>query len=159
MKIKVLSLLVTFAMLVVQVPVVLAQGSLNNWAAVQGIQVDERLIVKQKDGRTVEGRMIEASETNLTLSRNSKVVNISRSDIREIHHSTGKAAKGKWALIGTGVGVGAGAGLGAIKYDSNRDDYIIYPVMGTLIGAGVGALAGMAFGASRRSRTLIYSVH
>lgn len=156
MKIKVLSVFVTIAMFVVQVSVVLAQGSLSNWAAVQGIQVDERLIVKQKDGRTVEGRMIEASETNLTLTRNSKVVNISRSDIREIYHSTGKAAKGKWAIIGTGVGAGAGAGLGGIKYDSNRDDYIIYPVMGFVIGAGVGALAGMAFGASRRSRTLIY---
>lgn len=156
MKLRIISLFVALAMFAVHVPVVLAQGSLSNWAAVKAIQVDERLIVKQKDGKTVEGRMIEASETNLTLTRNSKVVNISRSDIREIYHSTGKAAKGKWALIGTGVGAGAGAGLGGIKYDSNRDDYIIYPVMGFVIGAGVGALAGMAFGASRRSRTLVY---
>ena len=156
MKLRIISLFVALAMFAVQVPVVFAQGSLSNWAAVQAIQADERLIVKQKDGKTVEGRMIEASETNLTISRDKKVVNISRSDIREIYHSTGKAAKGKWALIGTGVGAGAGAGLGGIKYDSNRDDYIIYPVMGFVIGAGVGAVAGMAFGASRRSRTLIY---
>ena len=60
--------------------------------------------------------------------------------------------------IGTGVGAGAGAGLGAIKYDSQKDDYIIYPVMGFLIGAGVGAASGLAFGASRRHRTLIYAV-
>jgi hypothetical protein len=156
MRLKVIALLVALAIFAVQVPVVLAQGTLSNWAAVQGIQVDERVIVKQKDGKTVEGRMIEASETNLTISRDKKVVNISRSDIREVYHSTGKAAKGKWALIGTGIGAAAGAGLGAIKYDPNRDDYEIYPVMGFFIGAGAGALAGLAFGASRRSRTLVY---
>jgi uncharacterized membrane protein len=157
MKLRLISLFVALAMFVVQVPVVIAQGA-SNWSTVQATKVDERLIVKKKDGKTIEGRMIEASETNLTISRDNKVVNISRSDIREIYHSTGKAAKSKWALIGTGFGAGAGAGLGAIKYDSNRDDYVIYPVMGFIIGAGVGAVTGLAFGASRRSRNLIYQV-
>jgi hypothetical protein len=129
---------------------------LNDWSAVKSMAVDQRLIVKKKDGKTIEGKMIEASDTNLTLSRNSKVVDISRADIQQIHHSTGKAAKGKWALIGTGVGAGAGAGLGGLKYRSDRDDYVIYPVVGAIIGIGVGAAAGFAFGASRRSRTLIY---
>ena len=156
MKTKVFSLLMAIAILLVQTPLALAQDSLRNWGAVQAIQTDERLIVKQKDGKTIEGRMIEANETNLTISRNNKVVNIARSDIREIYHSKGKAAKAKWALIGTGIGAGAGAGIGGIKYDSSKDDYIIYPFMGFLIGAGAGALGGLAFGASRRERTLIY---
>ena len=109
------------------------------------------------NGHKIEGRMIEASDTNLSLSRSSKVVNIARADIQEIFHSKGKAAKGKWAAIGTAAGAGTGAGLGAIKYDSSKDDYEIYPVMGFLIGAGVGAAVGTVFGASRRSRTLIYT--
>ena len=158
MKIKIFALMMAIALFVVQTPLALAQDSLRNWGAVQAVQTDERLIVKQKEGKTVEGRMIEANETNLTISRNNKVVNIARSDIREIYHSKGKAAKGKWALIGTGIGAGAGAGLGAIKYDSSKDDYIIYPFMGFLIGAGAGALGGLAFGASKRERTLIYQV-
>jgi hypothetical protein len=29
-----------------------------------GIPVDERVIVKRRDGKTIEGRMIEANETN-----------------------------------------------------------------------------------------------
>lgn len=118
--------------------------------------IDARLIVKKKDGKTIEGKMIEATDTNLTLSRSNKVVNISRAEIQQIHHSTGKAAKGKWALIGSGIGAGAGAGLGGIKYDSQKDDYEVYPVMGALIGIGVGAAAGAVFGASRRTRKLIY---
>jgi hypothetical protein len=156
MRIPVIGVLLTAVMIVVQTPIALAQTSINDWSAVKSMSVDERLIVKKKDGKTIEGKMIEASDTNLTLSRDSKVVNISRAEIQQIHHSTGKAAKGKWALIGSGVGAGAGAGLGGIKYRSDRDDYIIYPVMGAVIGIGVGAAAGLAFGASRRSRTMIY---
>lgn len=158
MRTSIMSLLLAAAMIIVQTPVASAQttSSLNDWSTVKSIGTDERLIVKKKDGKTIEGKMIEASDTNLTLSRDNKVVNISRADVQQIHHSTGKAAKGKWALIGSGVGAGAGAGLGGLKYRSDRDDYIIYPVMGAVIGIGVGAAVGLAFGASRRSRTLIY---
>jgi hypothetical protein len=155
MKTSIMCLFLMAGLIVVQTPVAFAQAR-NDWSTVKAIGVDERLIVKTKDGMTIEGRMIEATETNLTLSRDKKVVNISRSDIQQISHSTGKAAKGKWALIGTAAGAGAGAGLGGIKYDSRKDDYGIYPIMGTFLGAGIGAAAGALFGATRRSRTVIY---
>lgn len=159
MKTSILCVLLTAAMIMVSTPVAsgqTSQSSSNNWSAVKSVGVDERLIVKKKDGKTITGRMIEASDTNLTLSRDNKVVNISRADIQQIEHSTGKAAKGKWALIGSAAGAGAGAGLGGIKYDSQKDDYGIYPVMGAVIGVGVGAAVGTLIGASRRSRTRIY---
>lgn len=155
MKIKIVCLVVVAIMLLTQAPVALAQGS-TQWSAVQAIPVDARLIVKQKDGKTIEGKMIEASETNLTLSRSNKVVNIPRDNVREIYRSTGKAAKGKWAGIGTGIGAGAGAGIGATKSSNESDDGGIYVVMGFLIGAGAGAASGALFGASRRKRELIY---
>lgn len=144
------------AFLVLPAPIAFAQGTMGNWKAVQAISVNERVIVKQKDGKTIEGAMIEASETNLTISRGGKVVNVSRDQIRQVEHSTGRAEKGKWAAIGTGVGAAAGAGIGATKYRSDRDDYGIYPVMGAVIGAGVGAVSGLVFGASRRHREVIY---
>jgi hypothetical protein len=133
------------------------QTTAGNWSAVQAVPADDRLIVKQKDGRTVEGKMIEATDTNLTISRDGKVVNISRDAIRQIEHSSGKAEKGKWTLIGTGAGAAAGAGIGATKYRADRDDYGIYPVMGAVIGAGIGAVTGLMIGASRRKRELIYT--
>lgn len=136
---------------------VFGQRTTGNWSAVQAVAADDRLIVKQKDGNKIEGKMIEASDTNLTISRGGRVVNISRDAIRQIEHSTGKAEKGKWALIGTGVGAGVGGGIGATKYRSDRDDYGIYPVMGALIGAGAGAVAGLMIGSSRRQRELIYT--
>lgn len=158
MRTYITTVLVAVGMILSHVPLASAQGSAGDWANVKAVAVDERLIVKQKNGRKIEGRMIEASDGNLAISRDGKVVNVARADIQEIWHSTGKAKKGKWALIGTGIGAGTGAGLGAIKYDPDKDDYGIYPAMGCLIGAGVGALVGVAFGASRRSRTLIYQV-
>ena len=156
MKIRICCLAIVAIVLMAQTPVASAQGS-SQWSAVQAIPVDARLIVKQKDGKTTEGKMIEASETNLTLSRNNKVVNISRDNIRQIHRSTGKAAKGKWAGIGAGIGAGAGAGAGATKHSSESDDSEIYVVMGLLIGAGAGAATGALFGASRRNRELVYA--
>jgi hypothetical protein len=156
MKTKICCLLVVATMLIAQTPVALGQGSAREWSAVQAIPADERLIVKQKDGKTIEGKMIEASETNLTLSRNNKVVNISRDNVRQVQRSTGKAAKGKWAAIGAGIGAGAGTGIGAAKYSPDRDDSEIWIAMGLLLGAGTGAVTGALFGASRRKRTLVY---
>lgn len=159
MKTKLCSLLLAGMLFMAQSPVALvqAQGSLHEWSVVQAVAADERLIVKQKDGKTVEGRMIEASETNLTLSRNGKVTNIPRDSILQIHHSKGKAAKAKWALIGTGIGAATGAGIGGAKSSSVIDDGGIYVVAGLVIGAGAGAVGGALFGASRRQRELIYT--
>ncbi|MGH9873579.1 MAG: hypothetical protein ACRD9S_14105 [Pyrinomonadaceae bacterium] len=156
MRTRIFSLALVAAMLFTQSAVVLAQGSTGGWPAVQAIATDERLIVKLKDGKSIEGDMIEASDTNLSLARGKKVVNIPRSDIQSIWHAKGKAAKTKWALIGAGVGAGVGGGIGASKVSRDRDDSEIWLPVGLLFGAGIGALGGVAVGASRRSRELIY---
>jgi hypothetical protein len=159
MKTKLFWLLMVGVLGIAQTPVALAQDtqrSLHEWSVVQAVTTDERLIVKQKDGKTIEGKMIEASDTNLTLSRNGKVVNVPRDSILQIHHSKGKAKKGKWALIGAGIGTATGAGIGAAKSSSVLDDGEIYILAGVVIGAGAGAVGGLLFGASRRQRELIY---
>lgn len=155
MRMKFFSLLITLSLLAAQSGVALGQS--RGWSAVQAVPADDRLIVKQRDGRTIEAKMIEASETNLTVSRDKKVVNISRDNIREIHWSKGKAAKGKWTAIGAGVGAGAGAGIGAAQYSQCSSDCGIYILAGVALGAGIGALGGLAIGASRRDRELIYT--
>jgi len=156
MKKRIFSLLIAGGLLMTQFPTAFAQTSGGNWSAVQAIATDERLIVKQKDGKTIAGKMIEANENNLTLSRNNKVVNISRDSIQQVQQVRGKAAKAKWALIGAGIGGAAGAGIGGAKASSIIDDGEIYVVAGAVIGAGAGAVGGLLFGASRRQRSIIY---
>jgi hypothetical protein len=156
MKRKFFCLLAVAAVLVAQVPAALAQTTGGNWATVQSVPVDERLIVKLKGGKTIEGKMIEANDSNLTLSRDGKVVNIDRVTIQQIQHSKGKANKGKWALIGTGIGAGTGALIGATKVSPDHDDSEVWVPIGAIFGAGFGAVGGLIFGASRRNRTIIY---
>ena len=154
MKVRIICLLTTGVLFLAQSGVVLAQG--RGWSAVQAVPADDRLVVKQKDGKSIEGKMIEANETNLTISRDKKVVNIARDNIARVEHVRGKAEKTKWGLIGTGVGGAVGAGLGSTKQSGDSDSYIYIPI-GLALGAGIGAATGVIFGASRRSRETIYS--
>jgi len=131
----------------------------SDWSAVQRVGTDEKLVVKRNDGKEFKGRMIEASETTLTIDRDGKPFSIPRNEVRRVQVISGKAEKGKWALIGAGVGAAAGTGIGATKYRSDRDDYGIYIYMGALIGVGAGAVGGLLIGQSKRDRKLIYSTN
>ena len=148
-------------MLSAHTPLVFAQqtASLSEWATVQQIKTNERLVVKQKNGREVKGEMIEASDTALTIDRDGKPVSIPRAEVHQVSIVEGKAAKGKWALIGAGVGAGAGAGIGAVKYSPNRDDSEMWIPVGLMFGAGIGAVSGLIFGQTTRKRTLVYAAN
>ena len=161
MKLKILPLLLVVFLLSGQTSWAVAQQTAtgSTWSSVQRIGTDERLVVKKTDGKEVKGRMIEATETTLRIDRDGKPFEIPRTEVRQVHVISGKAEKGKWALIGAGIGAGVGTGIGATKYRSDRDDYGIYLYMGALIGVGAGAVGGLIFGQSRRERQLVYSIN
>ena len=138
-------------------PLAFAQtASSNDWAVVQRLKTDEKLVVKQKDGKQVKGRMIEATDTTLTIDRDGKPTSIARADVRQVSVIEGKAQKGKWALIGAGIGAGAGAGVGAIKYSPDSDDSELWIPVGLMFGTGIGAVGGLLFGTSTRKRVMVY---
>lgn len=155
---KTVSVLLVLLLLSTHAPLIFAQ-SFSDWAAVQQIKTNEKLLVKQKHGNEVRGEMIEASDTTLTIDRDGKPVSIPRGDVRQVFIVRGKAAKGKWALIGAGVGAGAGAGIGAIKYSPDSDDSELWIPVGVMFGAGIGAVSGFLFGQSTRKRTLVYNAN
>jgi len=133
--------------------------SLSEWASVQQIKTNERVFVRQKNGKEIKGRMIEASDTTLMIDRDGKPFSIPRGDVRQVYVVSGTAQKGKWALIGAGIGAGVGTGIGYAKYSPNSDDSEIYIPIGLLIGAGSGAVGGMLFGQSTRKRELVYAAN
>ena len=138
-------------------PLAFAQtASSNDWAVVQRLNTNERLIVRQKDGKQIKGRMIEATDTTLTIDRDGKPLSIARADVRQVYVIEGKAQKGKWALIGAGVGAGAGAGIGAVKYSPDSDDSELWIPVGLMFGTGIGAVSGLLFGQSTRKRVMVY---
>ena len=158
MKHKTLPLLLVLLLLSSHAPLAFSQQapSISEWASVQKIRTNERLFVRQKNGKEIKGRMIEATDTTLTIDRDGKPFSIARGDVRQIYVVSGTAQKGKWALIGAGIGAGAGAGIGYAKYSPDSDDSEIYVPIGLLIGAGSGAIGGMLFGQNTRKRELVY---
>lgn len=157
MKRKTLPVILVLLLVFSSSPLAFAQtASSNDWTVVQQLKTDERLIVRQKDGKQIKGTMIEATDTTLTIDRDGKPFSIARADVRQVSVIEGKAAKGKWALIGAGIGAGAGAGIGAAKYSPNVDDSELWIPVGIMFGTGIGAVSGLLFGQSTRKRVMVY---
>ena len=157
MKFKFIPLFLVVALLSTFTPLAFAQSTAtNDWTAVQRLNTNARLVVKQKNGKEIKGLMIEATDNTLTIDRDGKPVSIARSDVRHIELIEGKAQKGKWALIGAGIGAGTGAGIGRAKYSPHRDDSEIWTSVGLLFGLGIGAASGVLIGVSRRKRVMVY---
>jgi hypothetical protein len=161
MKHKTLPLLLVLLLLSSHTPLAFAEetASLSDWTTVKQIKTNQRLLIRQKNGKEIKGEMIEASDTALTIDRDGKPFSIPRAEVRQVYIVEGKAQKGKWALIGAGVGAGAGAGIGYAKYSPNRDDSEIWVPVGLMFGAGIGAVSGLLFGQTTRKRTLVYATH
>lgn len=156
MKRRTLPVLLVLLLLTSYAPLAFAQASSNDWTVVQRIRTDEKLIVKQMNGKEVKGSMIEATDTTLTIDRNGKPFGIPRADVRQVSVIHGKAQKGKWALIGAGVGAGVGGAIGYAKYSPERDDSELWFPVGLMFGAGGGAISGLLFGQSTRKRVMVY---
>jgi len=157
--VKPISVLLVLLLLSSYTPLVFAQQSFSDWAAVQRIQTNEKLFVRQKNGKEMKGRMIEATDAALTIDRDGKPVSIPRAEVRQVYTVEGTAQKAKWALIGAGVGAGAGAGIGYAKYSPSRDDSEIWVPVGLMFGAGIGAVSGLLFGQTTRERKLVYAAY
>lgn len=153
---KPLSLLLALLLCLGHSTIAFSQQPANDWSNVQQLKTNEKLLVRQKNGKDFKGEMIEATDTSLTIDRDGKPLTIPRTDVRQVYITTGKAEKGKWAAIGAGIGAGTGAGIGAVKYSPDSDDSEVYIVGGLLIGVGAGAIGGLLFGQSRRSRVMVY---
>jgi hypothetical protein len=160
-KTKFIPLFIVVALLSTCTPLAFAQqsASTSDWTAVQRLNTNARLVVKQKNGKELKGLMIEATDNTLTIDRDGKPVSIPRADVRQVHLIEGKAAKGKWALIGAGIGAGVGAGVGAVKYSPDSDDSELWIPVGLMFGTGIGAASGLLFGASKRKRTMVYAAY
>lgn len=131
----------------------------TDWSRLNTIELDSKLAVKLKNGKTINGKLSSVSDSTLTLSVKKKPVDIRREDVLTVHQVTKKSAVAP-TLIGAGAGAGLGAAAGAAGGDD--DDGFVFVTRGQLaaglavIGAGVGAIAGYFIGRGRSKRVLIY---
>lgn len=134
----------------------------NDWSRLAAVESGSKLSIKLKDGKRVEGKLSNLSDTSLTLSVKNKPVELKRDDIRSVHQVKGRSTK-KWTLIGMGVGAGATAAVVAVGRANDDDtgfdfDKLENAIHGGLVvaGAGVGAITGFFVGRTRRKRVLVY---
>ena len=130
----------------------------GDWAALNSIITGSKLVVKLKDGKSVEGKLSGVSDAALSLTVKNKPTDLRREDIQSVHRIEGKSAT-KATLIGTGVGAGAGAAIGAASAsgDDTFADFDKAATAGlTVVGAGVGALTGYLIGRGGKKRILVY---
>src|SRR5690349_5156704 len=81
----------------------------RQWATVQSTSTGSKLSLRLKDGKKLEGKLLNISDTGLTLDRDNKSTDITRDSIAKVYRveqkSRGKSVT-KGALIGAGIGFG-----------------------------------------------------
>jgi len=134
-------------------------GASSDWSALKAVGSESKLVVKQRNGKAVEGRLSSVSDDDLTLSVKNTPLIIKREDVLSVYQVQKKSAT-KSTLIGLGVGAGAGAALGAVgaANDDSGFEKIDHAVTAglTVIGGAAGALTGYLFGRGGSKRVLIY---
>jgi hypothetical protein len=111
-----------------------------------------------KSGETVKGKLIDVSDTVLSIDRKNRTTYLERSRIQQVHRVEGKS-RGKSALKGLVIGGTAGLGGGLIFYLPASDDVVGWVVPAfAVIGAGVGTALGTAFGKGRK-QILVYETN
>jgi len=129
----------------------------HDWSELSSVTSGSKLIVKVKNGRTLEGKLTSVSDIGLSLAVSSQPVDLKREDVLSVYQITKKSSK-KATLVGLGVGAAAGAALGAAGGDSNG--FFIsrgqFAAGLAVLGGGVGALTGFLVGRNGSKRVLIY---
>ena len=116
---------------------------------------ESRLIVRLKDGRQIDGTVVEITQQQLTLLQNKQPVPIAAVEIQSIERITGRS-KGKSALIAGAAAAATGAVLGAVFTDTGASTSRGETSIGSAIGLGLfGALFGWIAG-SPQERVLIF---
>jgi hypothetical protein len=135
-----------------------AGSATGDWSSLNSIASGSKLVVKTKDGKTVEGRLGGVTDAALSLSVKNRPADLRREDVQSVY-TVGKGSGTKSTLIGMGVGAGAGAAIGgAASSQSDGFDKIDHAVIAglTVVGAGVGALTGHLLGRGAGKRVLVY---
>jgi hypothetical protein len=113
--------------------------------------------VRLRSGQTLNGWIISASDTVLTLELRKNSIDVNRGDVLRVYKVV-KRSRIKGVLLGLLIGTSVGALLGNLVEPEHTDDPGLATVglglLGGLIGTGVGAAISF-----RTKRLLIYETN
>jgi hypothetical protein len=161
---KISAVVVAFALiaLIARPQIIFAQAPgapiRGSWDAVKAIPPGDQVVARLRNGQTLKGGMISASDTVLTLERRNNATDVNRGDVLKVYQVVRKSDN-KGVLLGFLIGAGVGGLVGALldkrAAGEGADITGLAPLalgfLGALIGTGMGsALSG------RTKRLLIY---
>jgi hypothetical protein len=126
----------------------------GSWDAVKTIPSGDKVAVRLRSGQTLNGWMISASDTVLTLERKKNTTDVNRGDVLRVYRVV-KNSDEKWTLLGLLIGAGVGVLWGALAEGDYSDDPGAAAVILGLLGAGIGTGIGSLI-SGRTQRLLIY---
>jgi hypothetical protein len=129
----------------------------GSWDAVKAVPPGEKVAVRLRNGKTLNGWMISASDTVLTIERRKNSTDVNPADVRKVYRVV-KKSDTKGVLLGLLIGTGVGALLGNLAEPDHTDDpglaAVVFGLLGGLIGTGMGAAIS-----GRTQRQLIYETN
>ena len=87
-----------------------ASAPSSDWSQVIAVQSGSKLVIRLKNGTTVDGKLTSANDTALLLSVKNNPMEIKRSDVLSVYQISKKSAT-KATLIGLAVGLARALGL------------------------------------------------
>src|ERR1043165_8156792 len=71
----------------------------GDWSAINSVPSGDRLLIKLKNGQSVEGKFASSSNDAVSLSVKGKSMDVKRDEVRSVYHITGNSAT-RATLIG-----------------------------------------------------------
>jgi hypothetical protein len=136
-----------------QAPTTPIRGS---WEGLKAVPPGDEVRVRLRNGQTLKGRLVNVSDTAMTLAHGNITTDVTRGDALRVHRVISKSAK-RAALIGLGIGAGSGlAGSAIYAHSGGRGgEADLWALVAAVAGAGAGALIGYIMG-SRKQKALVY---
>ena len=132
-----------------------AEAVIGTWDAIKALPSRDELTVTLKDGNSQKGKLTDATDTLLILSRGKGITEIRRDVIFQIYRSVPKSRSRATA---TGAVVGLGLGVVTALFGDGSSGHGSSPgpaIAGICFTTGIGALIGRGI-SSDQERLLIY---
>jgi hypothetical protein len=156
-------------------PAALAQAAAPNsvtdpWETVKAVPPGTELEVKLDNGKKLKGKLLEASDTTLRLSRKDEIAELDRANVLKVYQLLPRSGNFTRLATSTGAALGAGVGLAAglssllraptVSGPGSRGSTLRGPsprfILLPLAGAALGGAGGYAVASRMKSRMLIY---
>lgn len=158
-QVSIAAALTVAAILTTSVPVRCQDPSLSpvvgSWEAIKVLPSRDVLTVTLKNGKSEKGKLIDVTDTALTLSQGKRITELRRQEIFQIYRAIPKSRRRGTV---TGAAVGAGLGVMTARFGDGSSGTGLSPgaaVVGILFTTGIGALIGRGIAGGQQS-VLIY---